>query len=75
MDEIRFLESACMYEYIKVYIKVSILKYSKLHNHESQHPVKCNIRRNTKVSPNVGNDRNILLFIKYLNLLINNELK
>lgn len=36
MDEIRFLESACMYEYIKVYIKVSILKYSKLHNHESR---------------------------------------
>lgn len=75
MDEIRFLESACMYKYIKVYIKVSILKYSKLHNYESEHSVKCNIRRNTKVLPNVGNDRNILLFIKYLNLLINNELK
>lgn len=44
-----------MYKYITVYIKVSILKYAKLHNHESQHPVKCNIRRNTKVSPNVGN--------------------
>lgn len=35
MDEIRFLESACMYKYIKVYIKASILKYAKLHSHMS----------------------------------------
>lgn len=64
-----------MYKYVKVYIKVSILKYAKLHNHESEHPAKCNITRNTKVSLNVANNRYILLFIKYLNLLINNELK